>query len=296
MEGGRLKAWLRQIRAPFLILSVILVLIGIAAARRDGFVDIGKSILLVMGVVLAHVSVNLFNEISDFRTGIDGDTRRTPFSGGSGMLQAGMTSVRTVTAAAYGAFFAAAAIGFFFCFVSGWWIALFAACGGLAVRFYTSHLTRWRIGEVISGITLGSFVVLGTHYALSGALNWEIVLISIPPGILTSLLLFLNEFPDMEADRKGGRRHLVIQFGRKRCSRIYVAGLAVVYGVILAAPFISRVPGSILVALSTLPLAIRAGYLALVHHDDMPRFVPALALNVGVVLLTDFLLAVGYFL
>ena len=296
MEGGRLKAWLRQIRAPFLILSVVLVLIGIAAARRDGFVDIGRSILLVMGVVLAHVSVNLFNEISDFRTGIDGDTRRTPFSGGSGMLQTGMTSLREVTAAAYGALFTAAAIGFFFCVASGWWIALFAACGGLAVRFYTSHLTRWRIGEVISGITLGSFVVLGSHYALSGALNWEIVLLSIPPGILTTLLLFLNEFPDMEADRKGGRRHLVIQFGRKRCSRIYVAGLAAVYGVILAAPFISRVPGSILVALLTLPLAIRAGYLALARHDDMPRFIPALALNVGVVLLTDFLLAVGYFL
>ena len=296
MRGGQLKTWLRQLRAPFLILSVVLVLIGIAAARRDGFVNTWRSILLVLGVVLAHVSVNLFNEISDFHTGIDGDTRRTPFSGGSGMLQAGMTSVRAVTAAAYGALFAATAIGFYFCVVSGWWIALFAVCGGLAIRLYTSHLTRWRIGEAISGITLGSFVVLGTRYALSGALTWEIALISIPPGILTSLLLFLNEFPDMEADRKGGRRHLVIQFGRRRCSRIYVAGLAVVYGVILAAPFIAHVPGSILVALLTLPLAIRSGYLVLVHYDDMPSFIPALALNVAVVLLTDLLLAVGFFL
>ena len=34
-------------------------------------------------------------------------------------------------------------------------------CGALAVRFYTSHLAKWLIGELVSGLTLGSFVVIG---------------------------------------------------------------------------------------------------------------------------------------
>ena len=295
MKGSDLRIWLQQIRAPFLILAVVLVLIGIAVARWEGDADAAGAFLLMVGVVLAHVSANLFNELSDSRTGIDSETRRTPFSGGSGMLQAGRTSIRAVTLAAYGTLIAAALIGFYFCLVSGWLILGFMICGGLAIRFYTSHFTRWGIGEAISGITLGSFVVLGTRYALGGRLSWGTALVSVPAGILTFLLLFLNEFPDLEADQKGGRRHLVIQYGRRRSSRIYIAGLASVYAVILAAPFVANVPYSVLFALLTLPFAARAGYLAFVHYDDIPRLVPALALNVTVVILTDFLLAGGFF-
>ena len=295
MKGSHLRIWLQQMRAPFLFLAAVLVLIGIAIARWEGDADVGGAFLLMMGVVLAHVSVNLFNEVSDCRTGIDSETRRTPFSGGSGMLQAGKTSVREVTLAAYGSLVTAAAIGFYFCLVSGWLILGFMVCGGLAIRFYTSHFTRWGIGEAISGITLGSFVVLGTRFALGGRLSWGTVWISVPAGVLTFLLLFLNEFPDMEADRNGGRRHLVIQYGRRRSSRIYIVGLVSVYVMIVAAPFVANVPYTVLFALLTLPLAAWAGHSAFVYYDDIPRLVPALALNVAVVILTDFLLAVGFF-
>jgi 1,4-dihydroxy-2-naphthoate polyprenyltransferase len=296
MKGTLLRIWLRQIRAPFLILAAVLTLIGIAIARWEGDGNAGSAFLLIVGVVLAHVSVNLFNELSDSRTGIDRETRRTPFSGGSGMILAGKTSVWAVTFSAYGTLVVAAAIGFYFCLISGWLILGFMICGGLAIRFYTSHFARWRIGEAISGLTLGSFVVLGTRYALGGRLSWGTALISVPAGILTSLLLFLNEFPDMEADQRGGRRHLVIEYGRRRCSRIYIVGLAVVYALIFAAPFVANVPYTVLFALLTVPLAVRAGYLAFVHYDDTDRLVPALALNVTVVILTDFLLVVGFFL
>jgi 1,4-dihydroxy-2-naphthoate octaprenyltransferase len=47
--------------------------------------------LLLAGVVLAHISVNLFNEYSDYKTGIDFNTHRSPFSGGSGMIVSGKT-------------------------------------------------------------------------------------------------------------------------------------------------------------------------------------------------------------
>jgi 1,4-dihydroxy-2-naphthoate polyprenyltransferase len=295
MKGAHVRIWLQQIRAPFLILAVVLVLIGISVARWEGDADAGNALLLLVGVVLAHASANLFNELSDSRTGIDCETRRTLFSGGSGMLQAGNTSARAVTLAAYGTLFAAAAIGFYFCLASGWLILGFMICGGLAIRFYTSHFARWGIGEAISGITLGSLVVLGTRYALGGRLSWGTAWISVPAGILTSLLLFLNEFPDMEADQKGGRRHLVIQYGRRRSSRIYIAGLVSVYAVILAAPFVTPVPHTVLFALLSLPLAARAGYLAFMHYDDPVRMIPVLALNVTVVILTDFLLAAGFF-
>ena len=89
-----LKVWLAQIRAPFLILSVFLVLIGLALSIKYPLQIVADfsyfhAILLVIGVVSAHISVNLFNEYSDYFTQIDFKTNRTPFSGGSGMMISG---------------------------------------------------------------------------------------------------------------------------------------------------------------------------------------------------------------
>jgi 1,4-dihydroxy-2-naphthoate octaprenyltransferase len=288
--------WFQQVRGPFLILSVALALIGIATAHWHGFDNVWHSVLLTAGVVLAHVSVNLFNEISDYKSKIDENTSRTPFSGGSGMLQAGRTTVGQVILLAYLALLAAGTIGLYFCLVSGWMILFFMVCGALAVRFYTSHLARWLLGELLSGLTLGSFVVIGAHYALTRFMTTDIIYIALVPGILTALLLFLNEFPDADADRKGGRRHLVIFFGKKKSAIIYASAVLLLFALVAAGPFIQNIPYTVLIALATLPLGVAAVFLTLKHHDNPARLVLAQGLNVALVILTDLLLAVAYFL
>ena len=231
-----------------------LALLGIATAHWHGFGHAGHSLLLVVGVVLAHAAVNLFNELSDHGTGIDENTARTPFSGGSGMLQAGQTTPRQVRLAAYGSLLAAGAIGLYFCLVSGWPLLALMACGALAIRFYTSHLSRWRVGELASGLTLGSFVVIGVHYALTRYMTIDILYISLSPGLLTALLLFLNEFPDADADRRGGRRHLVICSAGKRAPSSMPAAVSLVFALIAAGPFILNIPYAVLIALAAMPL------------------------------------------
>lgn len=288
--------WFQQIRGPFLILSVVLVLIGVASAYQSGYHNWLYSVMLLVGVVLAHISVNLFNELSDFKTRIDEFTVRTPFSGGSGMMQAGKTSSKVVSIVAYITMIIAAIIGFYFCLKSGWIILIFMVSGGIAIRFYTSHLSRWFIGEFVAGLTLGTFVVLGTYYAQASLLTLEVIFISIPPGILTSLLLLLNEFPDAEADKKGGRCHFIIHFGKEKSAGIYVTGLVILYVIILIAPFILNVPYTVLIALLTVPLAVKASIVVLKHNKNAEKLIPALAMNVGIVVITNFLLAAGYFL
>jgi 1,4-dihydroxy-2-naphthoate octaprenyltransferase len=291
-----LAVWLQQVRAPFLILAVVLSLVGIATAHWHGFGHAGHSLLLLAGVVLAHAAVNLFNELSDHKTGIDENTVRTPFSGGSGMLQAGLTSPRQVRLAAYGTMLAAGAIGLYFCLISGWPLLALMACGALAIRFYTSHLSRWRIGELVSGLTLGSFVVIGVHYALTRFMTSDIIYISAVPGLLTALLLFLNEFPDAEADRRGGRRHLVILLGSKNSAVVYAAAVLLLFALIAAGPFILNIPYTVLIALATLPVGLAASVLTWKHHDHPALLVKAQGLNVALVIATDLLLALAYFL
>lgn len=294
--NDNIKIWAAQVRAPFLLLAVVLVLVGGGLAHNDGRFMLTPFLLCLAGAVLSHISVNLFNELSDYRTGIDAMTRRTPFSGGSGNLQSGLTTESSVRAAAWGTLAAAAVIGIYLSIYAGWLLVFFIAVGGLVTIFYTGKLARLALGELFAGLCLGSMVVAGTYIAITGKLTPHVLLASIVPGVLTSLLLFLNEFPDLEADRAGGRRHLLILFGRGRSAIIYAASLAACFTFIVYGAFANWFPLTVLLTFIVLPMAVKAAITTMKHHDDFEKMIPALGANVGVVLGVDFFLALAYFI
>ena len=291
-----IKTWLIQIRANFLALAVILVMIGGAASYHEGIFDIIRFLLTMVGIVLAHISVNLFNEYSDWRSGIDDMTDRTPFSGGTGTLQEGKLPPGQVRFASWLTLIIAFFIGCYLAWVSGWPVLAFMAIGGLSTVFYTDYLTKWMLGEVTSGIALGSLVVIGAYYVQTVTVSPSIVWASVPPGLLTMELLFLNEFPDVDADRHGGRLNMVIALGKKRAAIGYAVIIAAVYVSLALSVLTGNAPWTLLIGLLTLPLAIMAVYRAIRYPDNRERFMPALGMNVIVVLATDALMALGYVL
>ena len=295
-DQNYIKVWLAEIRANFLILSVVLVMIGGTAARCHGSFQPVLFFVTMLGIIFAHISVNLFNEYSDWKTGIDFKTDRTPFSGGSGMIQHGFLPPRQVRIVSWITLFIAFSLGLILAWISGWPVLIFMIIGGFTTIFYTDVLARLLIGELASGITLGSLVVIGTYFVQTGVISTEIIWASISPGILTMLLLFLNEFPDAEADREGGRRHIVIVLGKQYASYVYSALLLTVYIVIVGGVLFGTLPMTALISLITLPLALVACRKAIKYADNTGKLVPALGMNVAVVLITDFLMAVGFIL
>lgn len=291
-----IQLWLKETRANFLVLPVALVSLGGAAAEAGGIFIPWRFWVTLAGTVLAHISVNLFNEYSDWRTGIDAKTPKTPFSGGSGNLPAGLLNPAHVLLAAWISIFLAFLAGVALFRVTGWPVLVFMGIGGFSAILYTDLLARWILGELFAGIALGSLVVAGAFYVQTGTITPGIVWASVPPGILTALLLFLNEFPDMEADRAGGRKHLVIGLGRKRSGLLYAFLLMCVYLCIGLGVFIGGLPTAVLVSFLTLPLGVAAAYRAIRHAEDMEQLLPALGMNVAVVLGTDFLMAAGFLL
>ncbi|MCB8995331.1 MAG: prenyltransferase [Bacteroidales bacterium] len=306
---NNVKVWMAQIRAPFLILSVFLVLIGLALSLKypmhlsEDF-NYFHAILLVIGVVSSHISVNLFNEYSDYFTRIDFKTVRTPFSGGSGMMTSGKSKPGAVLTVAIITLIFSLIIGIYFSLVSNWIILLFAFLGTISIVFYTNFLARYMLGELFAGLALGSLVVLGTYISMnaSPAMSWnsllpvEVIWLSVPAGILTSLLLLINEFPDVEADKAGGRKHLVIRLGWKGAAYVYALGMFSSFGIILVLPLVGLSSFWIYLALLPLPLAIKASLTALKDGADTVKLIPALGANVITVLAFDLLLAVGLFI
>lgn len=255
-----IKIWLREIRANFLVLSVVLVMIGGAAAWHEGYFSAFLFFVTLFGVVAAHISVNLFNEYSDWRIGIDAKTVRTPFSGGSGNLQEGLLEPVQVRRVAWVMLAIAFLTGLGLARVSRWQVLIIVAAGGVAVVFYTDYLTKWMIGELVCGITIGSLVVIGAFFVQTRTITYCIIYASIPPGLLTMGLLLLNEFPDVEADHAGGRRHIVIILGKKRAAIVYASLLFVVYSALILGVITGMMPIGVLFGLLTLPFAVTAAY------------------------------------
>jgi 1,4-dihydroxy-2-naphthoate octaprenyltransferase len=209
-------------RAPFLLLPVTLVAAGTGAAAYAGAHDWARAGLALLGMLGVHIAVNALNEASDYKTGIDLATERTPFSGGSGTLPAGALTYKKAAATGWVGGAVGIAIGIYFFTVVGWKLVPILAVGALAAFAYTEFLARIYVGELFAGLGLGALPVIGTTLVQTG--NYETVAIaaSLPAFAMTFNLLLLNEFPDEKADREGGRRNLVIALGRRRAAALYV--------------------------------------------------------------------------
>ena len=290
----KLKVWFLETRPQFLLLSVVLVLLGTAMAWHEGSFDLLKFVLTMIGLVLAHSSVNILNDYFDYKSGIDLETNRTPFSGGSGILPAGLLKPKGVYVYGVGCLLAALAIGIYLSTLSGWQLLPLILLGGPVIYFYTSHLTKWLVGELWAGLGLGMLPVLGTYFVQTGRYSLEAFVASLAPGFLTANLLFLNEFPDIEADKKGGRYNLVIALGPKKASWLYAGFVLLTYLSIIGGVIFKLMPPLTLIGFVSILFAYKAVKVTFKYYDNVQELLPALRANVLTVLGTDAFLALGY--
>ena len=291
----KLKIWFLETRPQFLILPVVLSFLGTCIAWYDGSFHLGYAMLAFVGLLLAHISVNVLNDYHDYKSGVDLAAKRTPFSGGSGILPGGLLKPGQVLRFGIISFLLAMAIGIYFTVVSGWLLLPLLLVGALCILLYTPVILKQNWPEWSPGLGLGALPVLGAYFVQTNEYNWPVVIASIPSGILVHNLLFLNEFPDVDADRTVNRKTLPITLGMRKSSFVYAVLMIAVYLWILAWVIAGEMPAYTLIAFITLPSAIRAIRGAL-KFGDIKQLMPAMASNVLVVLLTQLLLGVGYIL
>jgi len=291
----KLKIWILETRPQFLLLSVVLAFLGTSIAWYEGAFNLWHAILAFIGLLLCHISVNVLNDYYDYKSGIDLKTRRTPFSGGSGFLPAASLNPRHVLWFGLTCFLLAVPIGIYFVLVIGWSLLPLLLVAAICILLYTPLLTKLGWPEWAPGIGLGALPILGAYFIQTGQYALPAIVASIPSGILVHNLLLLNEFPDAEADKTAGRKTLPIAMGGKGAGIVYSALTIILYLWIIAWVAAGLMPVFCLIALATLPFAVRAIRGALSYQDES-KLMPAMASNVLVVLLTQLLLGIGYLL
>jgi 1,4-dihydroxy-2-naphthoate octaprenyltransferase len=292
---AKVKTWLMQIRAPFLLVTLISVLVGVSVVVHESHpINALYLALAFVGALLSHIAVNVFNEYFDYKSGVDFKTMKTPFSGGSGVLPAGLLNPRSVFILGVVCIAAIIAIGGYFIYAQGPLIIPVGVVGILTVYFYTTHMTRSPLLCAIApGLGFGPLMVMGTYFALTGTYSLAAGLASLVPAFLVSNLLLLNQFPDVEADASVSRRHFPITIGRERSSVIYAALIFAAYLALIIPVLFEVLPYLALLGLVTLPLGVLVVMGVRRYHDQIERLIPVMGRNVILTLLLPMLMAIG---
>jgi 1,4-dihydroxy-2-naphthoate octaprenyltransferase len=293
-----LKFLLGVMRAPFLVLAPACVLVGVASALwQTGSLNGWYVVLVFLGGLAAHITVNVFNEYFDFKSKLDASTIRTPFSGGSGTLQAQPGLERATLVVGCTALLITAAIGVFFAWKQGWLILLPGVLGLiLTVTYTTIWVKNPTLSLVAPGLGFGILMVLGTHFALTGSYSWTALVASLIPTFLVSNLLLLNQFPDVEPDRVVGRKHYPIAIGRKLSSRLLGLFYLLTFVAITIGMVLRLLPVWCFLALLPAVLAWKTYQSVSRNADEIPALIPSMGMNVIINLITPVLLAIGLFL
>jgi 1,4-dihydroxy-2-naphthoate octaprenyltransferase len=291
--------YFRETRPQFLLLTPVCVCVGVGTAAWVkgglGTLPWGYVILAFIGALGAHIATNVLNDYFDYTSGLDLKTKPTPFSGGSGILPQRLMTPQNVLIFGLVALGLTAAIGIVFWAVWGWAILPLGLLGIITIVAYTPWVTKRPFLCLIApGLGFGPFMVMGTHFVLTGRYDAVSILASLVPGFLVSNLLLLNQFPDVEADAAVNRRHIPIIMGLPASARLYAVLALATYLVIIIACIIGAAPPAALIAFITLPLALYTIKGVIQYADRIDQLVPYLGKNVMYTLATPLLLGIGF--
>ena len=291
-----LSTWLRAIRIRFLLASVIAVSNGLAIAYwKTGTIDPLYAVLTYIGVIFLHASVDLLNDYWDHRRGIDSATTRTKFSGGTGVLPENLLTPKAVYAAGVVFLILGASIGAYFVAIRGITIAVILGFAVVAIYFYSTSIVNAGLGELFVGIK-GAMIVLGTFYVQSATIEPAALYVGAIVGILSATVLFVNSFPDFEADRSKGRRTLVILVGKNKAASAFPVFIIAAYTMMVAGIFLGFTKTYSLATLSSIPFAVKSAMSLRKRDQGEAKLVSAMSSAVTYSRFTGFLLALSLLL
>ena len=216
MTSGKLiKAILSGARPKTLAAGVVPVWAGgVLAWKLSGAFDAWLWVCTLLGALCIQIATNFYNDAVDGKKGADGEGRTGPrrLTGTGEMSFAQVMGIGTaflVGAAFFGAFLV----------MERGWLMLVIGLPSLFFAYgYTGGpfpLAYRGLGELFVIVFFGFVAVMGTVFIQTGTWPREAVLLGGQIGLLSAVLLSVNNFRDREGDALVGKRTLAVRLGRK---------------------------------------------------------------------------------
>lgn len=248
------NAWMLASRPRTLPAAAAGVTMGAAMAWRDGFFRLDAALVCLLTALLLQIGSNLANDVFDFERGADTAERLGP----TRVTQAGILSPRQVKMGMAVVFGLAALLGLYLAWLGGWIIVILGVAAILSAIAYTGGpfpLGYYGLGDFFVFIFFGLAAVAGTYYIQAGSVTSAVWWMSIPPGLLITAILVVNNLRDIENDRQAGKRTLAVRLGVRGTRGEYLLCLVGAYLIIPLAAWLGLIPWLSLLTWLSLPLA-----------------------------------------
>lgn len=223
-KRGKLKSWIEAMRLRTLPVSIAGVFAGAGCAAYTGNFRALPFIICLLFAVGAQIVSNFANEYFDYKNGFDRKGREGFRRG----VTEGDISPRAMRNATFGLLAAVCILGCSLIVWGGWWlIAVGIAIAIFAIGYSAGPypLSHHGLGEIAVIIFFGIVPVILTSYLVSG--GWENLRMSawigVAIGIMGANVLVVNNYRDLEDDRKVGKHTLAVRFGRGAMQNLYLA-------------------------------------------------------------------------
>lgn len=285
--------WTRAIRIKFLLASIIAVTNGIAISYwKTGELDFVYALLTYFGIICLHISVDLLNDYWDFKRGIDTNTKRTKYSGGTGVIPENLINSKLIYCAGVIFLILGGLIGLYFVTIKGIIILILLIFAIISIYFYSTNIVNAGLGELFVAIK-GSMIVLGSYYIQSDQIDLTSIYVGIIIGLLSAVVLLVTSFPDYEADKKSGRRTLVIVMGKENSIKLFITIVTITYSMIIGGSIFNVLTIFSTIALLSLPFAFKAA-LKLRRFNETSELVSSMANTIIYSRICGVLLAISF--
>ncbi len=278
-----MNIYAKAMRLPFLTGSLIPVILATGLSFLHGSLHVGRLIVVLIGVGSLQLGANLINDYYDDPGSDRINLHPTPFSGGSRVIQDKLVDAKTVWTMAMGFFLLGTACGILLALTGRPFVVVIGLMGFLAGYLYSASpvsLMSRGLGEITIFLAFGPLITWGTYYVMTGLLTWQAFTLGIPLGFLIAAVIWINQFPDYQADRDARKRNLVVRLGRDRSRLIYSVLMLGPYAVVLYWVLTQQGSWPYLVVILTIPIALKAIKILSTHYQTYDEIIPAQALTI----------------
>ena len=236
-------SFLGALRPFSLVVAIATCGLGVSLALIDQAADGWLAWLVLLTGLLLQVAVNLVNDTPDLQI--------------PGLETSVKQAIRRNATIGWGVMLLAIVLGLYMVSVRGWPLLVLGLVGVAGAWGYTGGKVNYKqrgLGILLVFLLMGVLLIGGSYYVLTGVYTLEVLLLSLPFSLLSSLLLLSNELRDYEADREAGIRTLIVRIGYRSGVKLYYLLVSLVYLVSALLYWMQMLPGIVMLLVTSIAL------------------------------------------
>ncbi|MBI5048458.1 MAG: prenyltransferase [Deltaproteobacteria bacterium] len=298
----RLKTYFLATRPQFFSAIILPVCLGAAVAWYEHKIFVLSFFLLsLIAAVFYHAGMNVLNDYFDYLNGTDNINRTslTPFTGGSRMIQNKIMMPKETYFLGSVLLIIGSIIGLYLVYERGMPLLFIGFIGSLSGYYYSApplFLVGRGVGELLVGINFGILSVAGSYYVQTQDSSITAVFASLPLSFLIAAILYINEFPDYDADKAVGKNQIVVRLGKKNARWGFAILMVGAYASIVIGVLLNLLPAIVLFAMLAGIFGIKAVNGLFKNYDKFKETLPCIKATIAAHLTTGIALIIIFLL